>query len=250
MKKIRNVQYSVIGHPSQVLDLYRPDSDTFSVFIYFHGGGLEAGDKERAALFAEYLTQRNIAVVSANYRMYPTAVYPEFIRDAAAAVAWTFKNIGNYGTCTKFYVGGSSAGGYLSMMLCFDKSYLAPYKIDPVNIDGFIHDAGQPTAHFNVLREKGIDSRRVIIDETAPLYHIGRETEYAPMLFIVSDNDMENRYEQTMLLLSTMKHFRYDESRIALKVMHGRHCQYCRENDRESNNILGTIIYDYISTRA
>ena len=182
--------------------------------------------------------------------MYPTAVYPEFIRDAAAAVAWTYKNIGTYGNCKKFYVGGSSAGGYLSMMLCFDKSYLAPYNIDPAGIDSFIHDAGQPTVHFNVLRERGIDSRRVIIDESAPLYYIGREKEYAPMLFIISDNDMENRYEQTMLVLSTLKHFQYDESKIALKVMHGKHCQYCHENDQDSNNILGTIVYNYISGQA
>lgn len=248
MKTISNIPYSDIGHPAQMLDLYLPDCEEFPVFIYFHGGGLEAGSKEYVEL-AETLTAQNIALVSANYRMYPTAVFPEFIRDAAAAVAWTYKNINNYGKCTKFYVGGSSAGGYISMMLCFNKAYLAPYGINPADIDGFIHDAGQPTSHFNVLREKGIDSRRVIVDETAPMYFIGLEPEYAPMLFIVSDHDMENRYEQTMLMLSTLKHFRYDESKIALKVMHGNHCHYCGTADENGNNMLGTIVYDYITSQ-
>ena len=246
MRKVENICYCDIGHPRHYLDLYLPDSDTFDVFVYFHGGGLENGSKDNAlAESGQYLLERNIAVVAVNYRMYPSAVFPEFIRDAAAAVAWTFKNINNYGTAKGIYVGGSSAGGYLSMMLCFDKSYLAPHKIHPTQIAGFIHDAGQPTSHFNVLREQGIDSRRVIVDKTAPLYFIGQEPEYAPMLFIVSDNDMENRYEQTMLVLSTLKHFRYDQSKIALKVMNGTHCHYVRRYE----NGLGTLVHEFIESR-
>ena len=77
-------------------------------------------------------------------------------------------------------------------------------NIDPLKINGYIHDAGQPTVHFNVLKEKGIDSRRVIINEDAPLYYVGIEKEYPRMLFIVSTNDLENRYEQTMLMLRTL----------------------------------------------
>lgn len=63
------------------------------------------------------------------------------------------------------------------------------------------------------------------------------------MRFIVSDDDMENRYEQTMLVLSTMKHFGY--SRYDHKVMHGKHCQYCNtQNGREGG--LGALILDFI----
>ena len=125
------------------------------------------------------------------------------------------------------------------MMLCFDKKWLAPYKISPDSITGYIHDAGQPTAHFNVLRERGIDSRRVIIDETAPLYYIGTAEKLSPMLFIVSDNDMQNRYEQTMLTLSTLKHFGHKE-KTALKLMNGKHCAYVK------TEIFGEIIFDFI----
>ncbi len=248
MRVFKDISYCDIGHSRQVLDLHLPDCEEFSVFIYFHGGGIEAGSKEQK--FIEALVNKGVAVVCANYRMYPSAVFPEFIRDAAAAVAWTYKHIGEYGKCNKFFVGGSSAGGYLSMMLCFNKAYLAPYKIDPAQIDGFIHDAGQPTTHFNVLRERGIDSRRVIVDEAAPLYYIGQESEYAPMLFIVSDNDMENRYEQTMLVLSTLKHLRYDQSKIELKVMNGGHCHYVRKQDEDGNYIFADMIYDYITSRS
>ena len=248
MKIYKDISYCNIGHERQVLDVYIPEADSFPVFVYFHGGGLEAGSKEQH--FIEDLVKKGIGVVSANYRMYPSAVYPEFVRDAAAAVAWTYKHINEYGNCTKYFVGGSSAGGYLSMMLCFNKAFLAPYKINPAQIDGFIHDAGQPTSHFNVLREKGIDSRRVIVDETAPLYYIGQDPEYAPMHFIVSDNDMANRYEQTMLVLSTLKHFKYDQSKISLRVMNGTHCKYVSAQDENGNYVFADMISDYIKSMA
>ena len=243
MREIQNIKYSKFD--DCFLDIYLPETDEFQVFVYFHGGGLEADDKIVAKPMASFLAKQGIAVVSANYRMYPHAVYPEFLRDSAAAVAWTKKHIGEYGNCKKIYVGGSSAGGYISMMLCFDKKYLAPYKIMPTDIDGFIHDAGQPTCHYNVLRERGIDKRRVIVDESSSLYHIGTEEQYPKMMFIVSDNDMENRYEQTMLLLSTMKHFKYNEPE--LKIMQGTHCEYVKKLDENGESIFGQIIYSFIA---
>ena len=173
--------------------------------------------------------------------MYPQALYPQFICDGAEAVGWIYKNIGKYGNCEGIYIGGSSAGGYLSMMLCFDDKYLTPYHIPENVIKGYVHDAGQPTTHFNVLRERGIDSRRVIIDEAAPLYHIGKAESYPPMIFIVSDNDMKNRFEQTQLTISTLKHFEYDESKIYYRLMHGTHCHYSHKVE------FGKIICEFIN---
>lgn len=242
MKVLKDISYSDIGHERQVLDLYLPDCEEFPVFIYFHGGGIENGGKDIdwAQQGVLSLAEKGIAVVMANYRMYPSAVYPEFIRDAAAVVAWTYKHINEYGKCKGYYVGGSSAGGYISQMLCFDKKYLGAHNIDPSTIDGFIHDAGQPTAHFNVMRERGFDTRRVVIDETCPIYHIGTAEKYAPMLILVATNDMENRYEQTMLLVSTMKHFRYDMDKVELKVLEGTHCNYTHKK-------LPDLVYEYIT---
>jgi acetyl esterase/lipase len=39
-------------------------------------------------LFLSEFQKKGIAVVAANYRMYPDAKFPEFIRDCASAVAW------------------------------------------------------------------------------------------------------------------------------------------------------------------
>ena len=144
----------------------------------------------------------------------------------------------------KIYIGGSSAGGYISQMLCFDSKYLGKHNLKPMDFGGFIHDAGQPTVHFNILKERGLDTRRIVVDESAMLYHIGTGTEYPPMLFIVSDGDMENRYEQTMLVISTMKHFQYKAP--DLKVMNGSHCEYVTKIDENGDSVLGQIVMEYI----
>ncbi|MBR6792932.1 MAG: hypothetical protein IKM48_01065, partial [Clostridia bacterium] len=134
--------------------------------------------------------------------------------------------------------------GYLTMMLCFDKRWLGAHGLSPMDFDGFIHDAGQPTAHFNVLKERGIDSRRVIVDDSAPLYHIGVDEEYPPMLFIVSDNDMENRLEQTQLVISTLKHFGHEREML---LVHGKHCEHGRVVDEKGVNPFAKMILDFIN---
>lgn len=243
MKTIFDVCYN--EKTKQYVDIYLPESTEFPVLLYFHGGGLENGDKADQKIFFEYMVSHGVAVVSANYRMYPNAKYPDFLIDSADATAWVFKNIGNYGKIKGIYVGGSSAGGYISQMLCFDKTWLSKHEIKATDISGFIHDAGQPTCHFNVLRERGLDTRRVIIDDSAPLYHIGESEQYSPMLIIVSDNDMQNRYEQTMLLVSTLKHFARFE-KVQLKVMNGTHCAYVEATDQNGESLFGKIVASFI----
>ena len=243
MKDFFDVYYTEEKNPMQRLRIYLPETESFPVFVYFHGGGLVSGGREASAESMVYLAEHGIAVASVEYRMYPDAKYPEFIGDCAAAIAWVKKNFSQYGNVEGIYAGGSSAGGYLSMMLCFDAKYLRAVGIEPTEIAGWFHDAGQPTKHFNVLKYSGEDSRRVIIDETAPLYHIGTAEKYAPMRFVVSDNDMENRYEQTMLVLSTMKHFGY--TRFDHVVMHGTHTHSCYPCNGKDGG-LGKLGLDFI----
>ena len=246
MKIIKDIIYATDDEKAQRLDVWLPNNDEFYAVVFIHGGGIEAGDKANDEAHFSHLTANGYAVVAPNYRMYPTARYPEYIEDSAAAVAWAFKHMGEYGKCKGIFVGGSSAGGYISMMLNFDKRWLEPYGIKPTDVIGWLHVAGQPTCHFNYLKyEKGVSSKRVIIDETAPLYHIGVDSEYSPMLFIVSDNDMKNRYEQTMLVLSTMKHFGHGD-KTELKMFEGTHCQYHNQSNEKGENLLGLAVCDFI----
>ena len=64
------------------------------------------------------------------------------------------------------------------------------------------------------------------------------------ILFVVSDNDMPNRYEQTMLMLGTLTHFGYKN--FSHEVRHGRHCEHCAKIDENGESVFGKMIYSFI----
>ena len=243
MKHIKDISYAAL--PENTLDVYLPDGKINSAFLYFHGGGLKAGDKTDADIFAQYLCERGIVLISANYRMYPTAKYPEYILDAADAVAWAVKYVQQELNCQKLYIGGSSAGGYLTLMLCFNHEYLKNVGVDPDFISGYLHDAGMTTTHYNILREeRGLSYKRIIVDEAAPLYYVGLAEKYPPMRFVTSDQDVATRMEQTMLMLATLTRFGY--TGFDQVVMAGKHCAYCAEIDSDGVCVFAKMIYDFI----
>lgn len=243
MRLLQNIPYSETPDDVHVMDVYLPEKGNGSLFFYVHGGGLEFGDKTEFDTAARYLAEKGYAIASINYRMYPAAHYPDFLWDAAEAVHFVKEHLPEYGA-EKLYVGGSSAGGYVSMMLCFDPQYLAGFGMSNADIAGYFHDAGQPTAHFRVLKEKGMDGRRVIVDDTCALYHVGTQEDYPPMRFIVSDNDLQNRYEQTVLMLSTLNHFGFRKADH--QVMHGNHCAYIVAVDEQGISIFGQMIEAFL----
>jgi len=68
------------------------------------------------------------------------------------------------------------------------------------------------------------------------------------MLLIVSDYDRQNRFEQIMLVESTLNHFGHGGDKVKLKVMKRTHCAYCREDaiDKNGDNQFGKLVADYI----
>jgi len=230
MKKLLNIIYEENYSDICSLNMYLPDVGTpFPVFIHFHGGGLENGSKDDIADLLN-ITSKGIALVSVGYRKYPDAVYPEFIEDVAKAIAFVKEYGEKHNLFSSIYVGGTSAGAYLAMMNYFDTSYLGRYGFLPDSIDGWVFNSGQTTVHFNVLRERGVDTRLVRIDDAAPIYFIDHDMDFSNhsrLLFIVAENDMVNRLEQNRLLLKTMEHFNYDMSKVSYKFMNGYgHCNY------------------------
>lgn len=245
MRIYNKVCYTEIDNPSHYMKIFLPDEgDSFPVFVYFHGGGLVHGSEDIPAFFPEYLVERGIAVVSAQYRLYPDAKFPDFLVDGANAIAWVKSEANTYFKAQDIYAGGSSAGGYISMMLCFDHQYLKNAGVDPADISGYVFDAGQPTTHFSVLSERGINSKRQIIDDAAPIYHIDAAQNYPPMLILVADRDMANRYEQTQLMIDTLKWNGHED--IEYYCLHSTHCRYNNRFDENCESILGKKIFNFI----
>lgn len=195
-----------------VLDIYYPkNTQDFATIVWFHGGGLTGGSKE----IPQALKEKGFCVVGVNYRLHPQVQAPEYIKDAAAAVAWVFQNIQAYGgDDTKIFVSGHSAGGYLAAMVGLDKNYLAVHDIDANQIAGIIPFSGQTITHFTIRKERGIPELQAIIDEYAPIYHVRKDA--APLLLITGDREMEllGRYEENAYLLRMMKLAGHQETRL------------------------------------
>lgn len=181
-----------------VLDVYYPkDKTNFSTIVWFHGGGITGGAKE----IPKELMNKGIAVVGVQYRLSPKAKAPAYIEDTAAAVAWVFHHIGEYGGNTNLiFLSGHSAGGYLTMMVTLDKSYLAKYQVDADSIAGLIPFSGQAVTHFTIRQERGIKNTQATIDEYAPIFHVRSNTP--PITLITGDREMEllGRYEENAYL--------------------------------------------------
>lgn len=176
------------------LDLYYPaETKGFSTVVWFHGGGLRSGEKSIPAP----LRHQGIAVVAANYRLFPQARCPEYIEDAAAAVAWVFENIGAYGgDRERIFVSGHSAGGYLTSMVGMAPAYLAKHDVDANQIAALVPFSGHTITHFTVREERGISGNQPIVDEFAPLFHV--RDDAARLILITGDRDLEmlGRYEE------------------------------------------------------
>lgn len=185
------------------LDIHYPEEVTDApVVVWFHGGGLTGGEK----FIPEELANSGMVIVAPNYRLLPNVEIDKTIDDAAAAVAWVFRNIGNYGgSDKKIFVAGHSAGGYLTSLIGLDKKWLNKYDIDADSIAALVPYSGQVITHFAKRQEEGIPELTPTIDEYAPLYHVRNCSP--PYIIITGDREMElyGRHEENAYMWRMMK---------------------------------------------
>lgn len=112
--------------PRQQLDVYQPAvSNNGIVVVFFYGGGWRTGARGEYRFVAQTLTRHGATVVIPDYRIYPDGVFPDFMHDAASAVAWTYRHIADYGgDPKKIFLIGHSAGGHIATLLALDNHYL------------------------------------------------------------------------------------------------------------------------------
>jgi len=185
------------------LDVYYPlDTKDAPVVVWFHGGGLTGGGKE----IPGELRESGYVVIGVNYRLMPKVGIDGCIDDAAAAVAWAFRNAAAYnGSPEKIFVSGHSAGGYLTSMIGLDKKWLAKYGVDADSIAGLIPYSGQAITHFAHRRQQGIGELQATVDEYAPLFHV--RGDCAPYIIITGDaeDELYGRYEENAYMWRMMK---------------------------------------------
>lgn len=148
------------------LDVYLPAHGAPSALVvFFYGGGWNSGDKGSYRFVGAALAAAGIATVIPNYTLYPEARFPQFMRDAAAAVAFARAHAHDWGADpARLFVMGHSAGAHIAVLLALDQEYLrqvggddhwlrgvvglaGPYDFLPFT-DAYLNDVFAPSAQF------------------------------------------------------------------------------------------------------
>jgi acetyl esterase/lipase len=163
----RNIPYLADDDPKHQLDLYLPRGKTnFPVMIFLHGGAWRSGDRSLYALFGNRFAKAGIGVAIPSYRLMPKNPHPAQIDDAAAAFAWVYRNIPQYGgDRSRLYLAGHSAGGHLAALLALDPTHLAKLEIPFDAIHGVITMSGI----YDVGRMTDFQTAD---DDPSPIHHI------------------------------------------------------------------------------
>lgn len=226
------------------LDLYVPDRRVkFPTLVWLHGGGLKRGNKNKLPL----INTQAVAVATVNYRLSGKGGNcPDYIYDAAAAVAWVIKNIEKYGGDPKqVYVAGMSAGGYLTAMIALDKRYLAAFGVSPKQIAGAFPISGQMSTHFQILNERRAKvpaTRDFLIDEYAPIYHAAAK-DTPPITCFAGDSELDwpARVEENQLLVMRMRRVYKNENVKFYSIPGTNHGTCSRPSLAIINGILSRI---------
>ena len=128
------------------LDIYRPqgpDAKSGATVLFFYGGGWQRGQREQYRFVGRRLAQQGVLAIVADYRTFPRAGFPDFVEDAARAVAWTSQHARQYGgDPQRLYLAGHSAGAQIAALLGTDQRYLARHALRPDDLAGVIGLAG------------------------------------------------------------------------------------------------------------
>lgn len=187
-----------------VLEIQTPGTKGFATLVWLHGGGLTAGRRQHLPGF----DTNRFASVAVEYRLVPEGTFTNCVEDAAAAVAWTLDHIADYGgDPKKVFVGGHSAGGWLTYMVGFDPRGLRAHGHSPDELAGLIPLSGQATTHYNVRAFRGDGEPRYApkIDEWAPLAYV--RGGLPPTCIVTGQRglDIRGRVEENELMAASLR---------------------------------------------
>ena len=126
--------------PRQRLDFYRPETPRADgkTVVFFYGGAWDHGEKNEYRFLGQALAARGIAVIVADYRLYPDVRFPTFLDDGAQAVRWSADRVG----IDRLFIMGHSAGAHIALMLAANTPYLASAGVDRMKMHGVIGLSG------------------------------------------------------------------------------------------------------------
>ena len=128
-------------HPRQQLDLYLPEQYKADAptLVFFYGGSWARGSKDNYRFIGQAFAEAGYPIAIPNYRIYPDHLFPDFIIDGAASLAWLERE----GFAERGIVlMGHSAGAHIAAMLAYNPLYLEASGLDHELITALIGYSG------------------------------------------------------------------------------------------------------------
>lgn len=205
---IKNITYGTSG---QKLDIYRSRESVSDapVLLQIHGGGWteKLGDKNHQALpLMNHMALRGWISVSIDYRLSPSATFPDHIIDCKEGLVWIKQHIAEYGGNPSFIVvTGGSAGGQLSSLVALspnDQKFQPGFEDEDTSVQGAVPFYGiydftdsngfQPNNVLSKFLEESVikaskSDAPELYEAISPLFRINEAAP--PFLIIHGDSD-------------------------------------------------------------
>ena len=150
--------------PRTTAERVRP-ANGWPLVVFFYGGSWNRGERQEYRFVGEAMAARGIVTVIPDYRLYPEVRYPDFLKDNAAAMAWSLREAAHLGADPKrVFVMGHSAGGYNAAMVALDSRWLGAEGAKPTQLAGWIGLAGP----YDFLPIENPDAKPVFFHPNSP----------------------------------------------------------------------------------
>ena len=202
--------------PNQDLDIYYPKplakamesksdiESNYPMVVFVHGGSWESGNKDEYAFVGQSLAQAGYVTAVINYRKAPEHVYPDYVEDAAQAIAWSYKNATRFHANPKrLAVVGHSAGAFNTVAAVANEDFLAPYGMKPNDLSAVIGIAGPYSYDFRKFDSSSAFAADDTPDDVMPDRHI--KGAQPPYLLLTAEKDKIVHISNTIKMTQALK---------------------------------------------
>lgn len=142
---VRQQGLTYADHARGQADVYLPrrPQPGAPVIVFLYGGNWDSGDRGFYRFVGQTFASAGWVTVIPDYRVYPEARYPTFLRDNAQAVRWARDNAAQWGADPdRLFLIGHSAGAYEAVMLAVDGRWLGEVGLRRSDIAGVVGLSG------------------------------------------------------------------------------------------------------------
>lgn len=240
------------GGSSQYFLLFESPKPTDTLVIYIHGGGWNSNSPEFFSFIGQRIAEEGYDCVLPSYRKTPKADYRNIVFDTFAGYCSAKKYLALQGrSYSKVIVMGSSAGGHLGALLCYDSFLQKKFGIFPNEFSGFISLAGplcfdKPhTLELNVLASMLFRSRNPDDWKKGEPIRKLKHGQTTPCFVVQSPHDGVVGYEQAKKFCEHAEELNITAEFYTVTEKQDTHSAYCTGiflKDTEESPLLAAVL--------